>query len=54
MKKPYEDLRDEVLGLFVKAVREGVVERLDLLPGKVLGEPVECKPAGDHLVEDAP
>lgn len=49
----HEELPHEVLGLFVEPVRERVVELLDLLPGKILGETLEREPTRDHLVQDA-
>lgn len=52
-KETYQEPRDEILGLLIETFREGVVERLDLLPGEVFGKPVEGESTGDHLVQYA-
>lgn len=52
-KETYQEPRDEILGLLIETFGKGVVERLDLLPGEVFGEPVKGEPTGDHLVQYA-
>lgn len=51
--KTHQQALDKVASLRVKAVRERVLERLDLLEGQVLGLAAKRRGAGDELVEDA-
>jgi hypothetical protein len=50
----HEKLLDEILSVGIEVVREGVLERLDLLESKVLGLASERRRARDELVKNTP
>lgn len=47
----YQKLPNQILRLLVKALRERILELLDLLP---IRQTTEDKPARDHLIDDTP
>jgi len=52
-EKTYEQFLYQILRMLIKPFGESVLEFLDLLPCQVLREPLKCKAARDHLVDNA-
>jgi hypothetical protein len=48
--RAHQQFLNQILGLNIKAFREGIFKLLDLLPGEKVRETLESKPASDHLV----
>jgi hypothetical protein len=46
----YQKSLYKILGLNIKAFREGIFKLFDLLPGEIFRETLESKPASNHLV----
>lgn len=48
--RAYQQSLYQILGLNIKAFREGIFELFDLLPSQIFRETLESKPPSDHLI----